>query len=359
MRDIIKKGMQKIEGEMDILIIGNGFDLAHGLKTSYKDFLDYCENLDFDDNFRNNLWLKYFWEITKNNKVIGGTWIDFETEIYNQIRKLSSVVKGTFQVYISNASPAHRIVSIDSYFKSINYENVVHMPDTALKTTTEKINFIYSQLRNFTKAFENYLSKNINTQLADSTNAKYMLKLPVVTQTEPIKLRIISFNYTNTCEKIYNSSFRIKTIYVHGKAIANSQDCNIVLGTHSFDRSGVDKDLSMDLNIFQKHNQRQKYGTIDAYQDLLVELTNSLKIIHPIFHVFGHSLDETDHNILKHIFTANKNAKRINIYYHDEEAQEKLITNITNIIGEAEVMTKVRLIHQHDEKRGLLIPINK
>ena len=25
---------------MDILIIGNGFDLAHGLKTSYKDFLD-------------------------------------------------------------------------------------------------------------------------------------------------------------------------------------------------------------------------------------------------------------------------------------------------------------------------------
>ncbi len=25
---------------MDILIIGNGFYLAHGLKTSYKDFLD-------------------------------------------------------------------------------------------------------------------------------------------------------------------------------------------------------------------------------------------------------------------------------------------------------------------------------
>lgn len=28
---------------MDILIIGNGFDLAHGLKTSYKDFLDFCK----------------------------------------------------------------------------------------------------------------------------------------------------------------------------------------------------------------------------------------------------------------------------------------------------------------------------
>lgn len=28
--------------ELDILIIGNGFDLAHGLKTSYKDFLDFA-----------------------------------------------------------------------------------------------------------------------------------------------------------------------------------------------------------------------------------------------------------------------------------------------------------------------------
>ena len=28
---------------MDIMIIGNGFDLAHSLKISYKDFLDFCK----------------------------------------------------------------------------------------------------------------------------------------------------------------------------------------------------------------------------------------------------------------------------------------------------------------------------
>lgn len=27
--------------DMNILVIGNGFDLAHGLPTTYKDFLDY------------------------------------------------------------------------------------------------------------------------------------------------------------------------------------------------------------------------------------------------------------------------------------------------------------------------------
>ena len=72
--------------------------------------------------------------------------------------------------------------------------------------------------------------------------------------------------------------------------------------------------------------------------------------------MIGHSLDKSDYAILKHIFLAH-NDSIINIYYHDEEAQERLINNITKIIGEEEVMAKVRFIHQHDPKRGILIPI--
>ena len=30
---------------MNILVIGNGFDLAHGLPTKYGDFLDFCERV--------------------------------------------------------------------------------------------------------------------------------------------------------------------------------------------------------------------------------------------------------------------------------------------------------------------------
>ena len=32
---------------MNILVLGNGFDLAHGLPTSYKDFLDYLSVIEF------------------------------------------------------------------------------------------------------------------------------------------------------------------------------------------------------------------------------------------------------------------------------------------------------------------------
>ena len=66
---------------MNILILGNGFDIAHGLKTKYSDFLDYCEtkykyteprNIDKDSNFYfNNVWIKHF--LIKKLMVINGS----------------------------------------------------------------------------------------------------------------------------------------------------------------------------------------------------------------------------------------------------------------------------------------------
>ena len=41
---------------MNMLIIGNGFDLAHKLPTSYKDFLQFVEEAN---NYRYNFSFKY------------------------------------------------------------------------------------------------------------------------------------------------------------------------------------------------------------------------------------------------------------------------------------------------------------
>jgi hypothetical protein len=77
---------------LNILIIGNGFDLAHKLQTKYVDFLKYCKRIsqsknycisDFpiaiDEFLKDNIWLKYFLDIT--NFEDDKTWIDFENEI--------------------------------------------------------------------------------------------------------------------------------------------------------------------------------------------------------------------------------------------------------------------------------------
>ena len=56
---------------LKILIIGNGFDLWHGLETRYRDFLKHLKRESSD-----NIWFRYFNSITFNDK-----WVDLEAEI--------------------------------------------------------------------------------------------------------------------------------------------------------------------------------------------------------------------------------------------------------------------------------------
>ncbi|MCK9372781.1 MAG: bacteriophage abortive infection AbiH family protein [Sulfuricurvum sp.] len=63
-----------VENNMKIIVIGNGFDLNLGLKTSYKDFFasDYFKSLIEEDNS----FAKY---LTYKNNL--NNWVDIEQEI--------------------------------------------------------------------------------------------------------------------------------------------------------------------------------------------------------------------------------------------------------------------------------------
>lgn len=369
---------------MHILVLGNGFDLAHDLKTTYRDFLDYCSKNKMDDKqYSQNLWLQHF--INKRYS-IGNNWIDFEKEIYNV---LLSFIKNRITIpdyrygflfelkkcdlnfvlddIKRNMSTVLNKTIIPDHYEYIKENNGVYTGHFKVHIENEEgfANFLYDQLRSFTKLFEDYLLEEINNLQRN----KYKLSLQSIGAKEGGKdVYVVSFNYTDTCKRFYTDKVNnysniknFKPIYVHGNATYNEdyKDCKLVLGTKSFntpENKVKQYDIPVCFNIFQKHNQRHKYGTIEPYQDFiraLIEISENDKNNIPIFHVIGHSLDETDHNILEHIFNVNKKSI-INIYYHDELAQQNLINNITNIIGENEVMTRVRFIHQHNENRSIL-----
>lgn len=340
---------------MDILILGNGFDLAHGLKTKYCDFLNYCRNDDkYKDFCSSNLWMKHF----LNKTIIGNNWIDLENEIFNVIVKLSTLPY--FRNNVSYEKDKETLFLISKYYLDFNFDEVgkyfrkqesLFHNDCYYVKIKDFIPFLFNQLRDFVKEFENYLTAEQEKVINEP---KYSLRL------NQNCVSLLNFNYTDTCEQLYkikfdsnNCGIKTKAVYVHGKV--NAKDCcNLVLGTHSFNN----EQIPVGFNIFKKHNQRHKYNTIEEYQSLLHIIKNPKDNTKFVFHVIGHSLDKSDAVILKHIFLANKNAI-INIYYHDEISQEKLINNITEIIGEDEVMAKVRMIYQHDPKRGILIPAKK
>ena len=371
---------------MDILILGNGFDLAHELKTSYKDFLEYCnpkkslyefivEKLPQRELCETNLWVKHF--ITRQ-KLLGENWIDLEKEIYEVIKNLKSVYALTKQgvlvrkyrkvLWIEKGSTDLNLLELGNNIREPHlneklskdgledpYRN--YIVNFYIENFKDFVELLYKHLRGFTQIFQPYLSEIV---LFDTKKyEKYDFAL--LNKVSPV--HVVNFNYTDTYERLYKhkrmySDFKSEYIYIHGK-IENNSNCNLVLGTHSFYNylpNSLNEEIPVDFNVFKKHNQRHKYCTIDSYQEFL-------KILKPeneknediVFHIIGHSLDETDHSILRHLLNYNEKAK-INIYYHDEEAQQRLITNITEIISEENVISRVRLIYQHDPLRGILIP---
>ncbi len=347
---------------MDILILGNGFDLAHGLNTKYVDFLNYCQEkysttknvgVDNSNNFLfENIWVKHF----LNKTLEGDKWIDLENEIYNVIEKISRLPyfknNDTYEKYKEIAffiSKDYWDLNLDDAQRYFREPSTINRRNCYCIWLKEFITFLYLQLRDFVNEFEKYLIKEGNKTI--NTTPKYNLRISKGC------VSLLNFNYTDTCEKLYNINFnhnncgiKTKAVYVHGK-VNNENGCNLVLGTHSFDNEKI----PVEFNIFKKHHQRHRYRTIEPYQELLNELKYSKKIYTPVFHIIGHSLDKTDHNILRHILLAREKSV-INIYYHDEEALARMQNNIDLIIGEEEVMSKVRFIAQEAPDRGILIP---
>lgn len=365
---------------MDILILGNGFDIAHGLKTKYSDFLEYC-NDEYQSYIRGiksnymvcyekNIWMKHF--ITRQSELKGDTWIDLEEEIYSVIQSIQKLPIVVYAKTNKKSSgyilevPIHdtelNLCKLSKILKTPHYGDTLkkegfynpldrHYIKYYIENYIDLINLLYKHLRDFTKVFEQYLHEEVLSNMDNAPKYNLCINSKCVS--------LLSFNYTDTCERLYKINFNhndcgIKTqaVYVHGK-IKDNDNCNLVLGTYSFDN----EEIPAGFNVFRKHNQRHRYATIEKYQDLLNELKYPKKRYIPTFHIIGHSLDKSDHNILKHILLARDNS-RINIYYHDQDVLERLINNITDIIGEEEVMSKVRFIHQHNDERSILKEIN-
>ena len=72
-----------------VFILGNGFDLAHGLNTKYTDFLAACCEEELQSNIQKeklqkNIWFRHF---NKRKDKIGANWFNLEQEIYNVLTK--------------------------------------------------------------------------------------------------------------------------------------------------------------------------------------------------------------------------------------------------------------------------------
>ena len=370
-----------------ILLIGNGFDLAHGLPTSYKDFLDFCKmvrelytypiidneynqkklidwNTDktikskllecyenrkncFEDKIttqckeldelydciKENVWINYFLE---REKYIGENWIDFESEISNVVQAIE-----TLKSYIERDEDVLKIKDTKqqtiSYFLKIAKKSLQDVFN--LKRIDSFIEDISIELDKLIRSLEIYICEFVN-------------EIDIIKENDDIKTitpdYVLSFNYSNTYERIYGQSKEVTYDYIHGKAdIKNNVDtCNLVLGIDEYLED--DKNDKLEFIAFKKFYQRIYKSTDSTYMKWVEQIKKYPEVNHNLF-IFGHSLDKTDRDILK-LLICNDNVTTKIYYYrknkNDKKELGKLIKNLVRIMGQDELISRTMGEHK-------------
>lgn len=332
----------------NILVTGNGFDIAHGLYTRYIDFYYFCIALKSvkqqdlaqmremialkllkagfkkstaniiqkkkisDEQLKkmikicqNNYWLNC---IDHHKRHDDPQWCDIEGLIAEEINKLDKIAQmGTVdQQYINK----HYDEIEDLYDLFLDMDDANHSFKTNVFLVKKRL---FQELQDLTWMLECYLKDFLNT-IKKRFSFFNELKIDYV----------INFNYTDTYHKMYDSTVPIH--YIHGKIRDNDlQPMNMVFGIG--DTIGQD-DNNYDYIEFQKYYQRIVYKTGNQYFEWLN--SNDSEEVFRIF-IFGHSLNEVDGDIIERLL--NRKHTNIYIFYYDQEALNQIVANLTRILG--------------------------
>lgn len=365
-----------------VLIIGNGFDLYHGLPTSYMDFLFFARNWttfkdnylankvdadsyqkqqikvrlgennrliaetiqDFanhpnlfpedhinylDKNIQYNSWYIYFSRFLLD----GDTWIDFESEIQSALQEVDEY----YDLLPELESRALPQLSMSEHQKNVINTFSDTLSKTGVKYTNlskglvekrniepEKLKENKLQLLTYMKKELDAFVKCLNYYISDFVSC---IDCDVYSEqvAELSDIHILSFNYTYTFSSVYSEEKMIDYHSVHGEAKKE----NLVLGI-----SDDSFPNTLDYVYFQKFFQRIQKRTGNDYRKWLDVPDGPIEVF-----VMGHSLSKVDKGILEGFF-ADINIERVVIFYHNQSSYENLVINLVDMFGKDFVIEK-------------------
>ncbi|GKU24292.1 bacteriophage abortive infection AbiH family protein [Clostridium folliculivorans] len=289
---------------MDLFVIGNGFDLAHGLKTSYGDFRDYLEreNTYFLSKFEkmygigNPDWIDKIGEDIWKKDVKNMLWRDFE----GNLPKIDeSIISDGEDIELG-------IQGEDSRGRG---DSVIG--EVLDKHWKEEFEFI-EKLGDIVSDWINQIELKISrkAKLIDKENYD----------------KFLTFNYTLLLEEVYKVSDS-NILHIHG-----SGDDNTIIG-HGDEKAADEmrKEAEEAKDNFNQYG-RSIYEAIASYYDNTLkkvkdyiesnrnffEKLNNIKSIH----IIGHSLGDVDMPYFQEIKNNVNKDTMWNIYYYCESDRE-------------------------------------
>lgn len=389
---------------MNMLIIGNGFDLAHDRPTTYADFLKFLDYIllardfladksQFENNLAtdinccavkeyilssfdtrrnpgaetgwnkntavqelyecldNNIWYEYFCSIHKENKIRGNNWIDFEGEIREIIefldRKIVNIYDQINCVYDEIASSLSTSDDAPSkltcFCSKINFTDYKRINKTSGPVTYfNLIEKTYQDLQRLIRCLEIYLDDCVG-------------KMPILHYSPDIwELDIdyvLSFNYTSIPLGIY-PSLNAQPHNIHGCAEAKRlpAENNMVLGVNEY-WVGDDKNTHTNFNLYKKFVQRIIKETGIDYKRVLRYMQSEDNKRKTVLEVKNSDSPYTNHfYIFGHSLdiTDGDILREIietddtdtTIFYRDKQQQANQIANLSKVLGQDELLKR-------------------
>lgn len=347
-----------------ILILGNGFDLSMGRKTSYSDFVEFASNLFLEkeddlqlflnsnnidiEKYKDNLFLRF---INENKSILGENWSNLERMISQLAEAIDFYRLNPDSIYLSGKN-ALRVVYVDKFREEIvsqeNFASKMFVAEIFYEKFTifgwdtlerriaiSKLNeFFINHLELLTNLLEIYLSYRDYIDFEINQISPVETALDAITDIS--ESYVISFNYTHTPNKLYNISLE-KTHFIHGEIDLSRQKSEI--NTMVFGIEDKEIDVNSSLIPYQKYYQRIVKETGSEYLDFLKprraeDLYGGLKKKNII--VFGHSVDPLDKEIFQNCFTLTSHYTynyRFIFTYYNESAKRSIVKNLAIILG--------------------------
>lgn len=297
----------------NLVIIGNGFDLAHNLKTSYNHFVEYIlDSIYKDENLYRDLL------VFKEGRV---TYKNIEAAIKsNSDHRLGIEWKNIF---------FGKIVSNLSHHNWCDVEKL-YFDELTSKESSKDVESLNNEFEKIKCYLEEYLESEkskfkplpcYSTLFSHLKNADNTL--------------VLNFNYTDTVSKYDSVNPSLRIVNIHGEL--KSENNPIIFGFAADD--GQSRELiGKDNKEYMRNIKKQCYKRTTNQSKLIsyLETTEKIDVL-----IFGHSCGISDKLILNQIFN-HKNINSIKIFYHEiHEAYFETQVNIDRIMNNDEHFEKL------------------
>lgn len=263
----------------NLFIIGNGFDLAHDLKTSYNHFIEHIVNIrQQDKNAYNDIFIRGQQNNIKT-EILKPNWID-------------NFIGNKFLGILLKEKNNSKWVDIEkAYFKELKKSNVY-------ENNIEKLNKDFQAIKNYLEDYlENHCKNKIVIESYSNLFSRFDTKGNV----------ILNFNFTNTIER-YKINYA-EVINIHGQL--KSQTNKIIFG---YAANSEEENTLIKLDNINYLENIKRFRYLEALNE--VRFREFLKEKKPFdVHIIGHSMGLSDKQILKSIITHEK-INKIRSYYY-------------------------------------------